>query len=121
MNPVFMSNQTKVNFIPPEEELLIEADIHHLQLMLFNIWENAIKHNETPIQLLIRCESNQESSSIITVDNGKGMQSKKNAENWKGLGLAYVKKLMNEHKGDMELRESPGAGLTVLLNFPRYG
>jgi len=46
MNPVFLTNNTTVNFIPPEEDLIIEADENHLQLMLFNIWENAIKHNE---------------------------------------------------------------------------
>lgn len=119
MKPVFFSNNTKVNFIPPEEDFLIQVDANHLQLMLFNLWENAIKHNNTAIELNIKCIKTSNFISIITIDDGKGMQNTTEIK-FKGLGLAYVDRIMELHHGNMKLIIANEKGLQVNLNFPKY-
>ncbi|MFK7832033.1 MAG: sensor histidine kinase [Winogradskyella sp.] len=120
MKPVFLTHNTKVNFIPSEEELVIEADINHLQLMLFNIWENAIKHNDSPLELTIRMSKEKGVIQISNADNGKGISNLTSDITFKGLGLAYVKRLMHKHSGEM-LLISTEKGLTLNLNFPSNG
>ena len=117
MKPVFLTNGTTVNFIPPQDEFMISADENHLQLMLFNIWENAIKHNEDKIRLTIECKKTNNQVSIITIDNGKGLPKEIAPEKFKGLGLAYVRRIMLEHEGSMKLDAIRDEGLSVQLNF----
>lgn len=117
MNPVFLSNQTKVNFIPPENELTIYADGNHLQLILFNIWENAIKHNELPVELTITCKKINSGIQITTMDNGVGINKLNLDYKFKGLGLVYVKRIMEEHGGTIQLLHTRKSGLMVHLNF----
>ena len=121
MKPIFLTNKTKVNFIPPEEELYIEADVNHLELMLFNIWENAIKHNNHKIEITIQCKINKGFVQISISDNGKGIDNEISDIKFRGLGLAYINRIMNEHSGSMELISKTKKGLTVNLNFPKYG
>ncbi|WP_282042369.1 sensor histidine kinase [Winogradskyella flava] len=118
MKPVFITNKTKISFIPSEDDFKVLADENHLQLMLFNIWENAIKHNEKPIELTIDYFTNEGYISIRTSDNGIGLPKDIAPEKFKGLGLAYVHRLMSEHLGNMELDSVKNKGLSVQLNFP---
>ena len=120
MRPVFLTNKTKVVFIPPPDELFVFADRNHLPLMLFNIWENAIKHNDNPIELKIECVKSKDWISIICIDNGAGISQQNLDGKFKGLGLAYVKRIMEEHKGMLKLNASKTNGLTVILNFPYH-
>jgi len=118
LKPVFIINETFVNFIPPEKEIIINVDANHLQLILFNLWENAIKHNDKQIRLLITCSIVDNYLLISTKDNGVGLVSNKSDMKWKGLGLEYVSSIMKEHNGSMSLHSQPNKGLTVHLNFP---
>ncbi len=118
MKPVFVSNKAKIKFVPSEEDYRFYADENHLQLMLFNIWENAIKHNETLIELKINYSVNDNYITISTEDNGRGLKKEQNPEKFKGLGLAYVRRIMSEHGGNMRLSSIEHSGLTVNLNFP---
>ena len=120
MNPIFLTNYTIVKFSPPKEELFIEADKNHLQLMLFNIWENAIKHNENAIELYINCKRQNGQITIINKDNGKGIKKLQNDFKYKGLGLQYVYKIMKMHNGNIGLSNNTSNGLSVTLNFPIY-
>ncbi|GGI55943.1 sensor histidine kinase [Winogradskyella haliclonae] len=118
MKPIFITNKTKISFIPSEEDYKIFADENHLQLMLFNIWENAMKHNEEAIELTISYFKSEDEISIKTSDNGIGLQKEIVPEKFKGLGLAYIRSIMNEHFGSMELNSLNNQGLSVQLNFP---
>ncbi|MFP4844826.1 sensor histidine kinase [Winogradskyella sp. PE311] len=119
MKPVFITNKTRINFLPSEKDFNIYADENHLQLMLFNIWENAIKHNESAVELHISYFRIDQHLIIETRDNGVGLQNELVAEKFKGLGLAYVHKIMNAHNGEMKLESKNNEGLSVQLNFPK--
>jgi signal transduction histidine kinase len=121
LKPVFIAHKTKVTFIPPADEIRLKADPNHLQLMFFNIWENAIKHNDGPIEMLISCRHENNCIQISSKDDGVGLHRVSEAIKYEGLGLAYIEKLMQLHGGFMELKSIKGKGLDVILNFPSHG
>ncbi len=120
MKPVFLTHKTKVDFIPSEEEIVFETDANHLQLMLFNIWENSIKHNAAEVELTIRMSNENGIVQISNSDNGRGISDFNSDIKFKGLGLAYVNRIMEEHDGKMLLK-STEKGLVLNLNFPSNG
>jgi hypothetical protein len=121
LKPIFITNKTKVIFIPPEDEIIINADLNHLQLIFFNIWENAIKHNDGPVEILISCKIKKDYIQVSSKDNGSGLQQGSETIKYSGLGLAYIEKLMSLHDGSMDLKSTGGKGLDVILNFPSHG
>ena len=86
--------------------------------MLFNIWENAIKHNKNAVFLKIDCTIVESYIRISTTDNGVGFQKNSVPEKFKGLGLAYVNTIMKAHYGTMKFESTTNQGLVVHLNFP---
>ena len=38
-----------------------------------------------------------------------------------GLGLPYVRQIVNEHGGQVSLDSTPGVGTTVIIRFPIVG
>ncbi|WP_422105472.1 sensor histidine kinase [Winogradskyella sp.] len=118
MKPVFQINKTTVQFVPPENEYIVKADKNHLQLMLFNIWENAIKHNEVPVSITITVERMHHILTIKTADDGKGVSKIDDSIKYKGLGLEYINTIMEDHKGALKISKNEPKGLTVSLNFP---
>ncbi len=111
------------------------ADAMHLFNMLYNLVDNAIKYNNG--QPLIRIDSQDigQYLQISISDNGIGMtneiqkqvfdrffrQTTGDVHDVKGfgLGLAYVKRMVDAHNGTIELQSQPGKGTTFSLIFPK--
>lgn len=118
MRPVFQTNKTIVQFFPPEEEYVIKADRNHLQLMLFNLWENAIKHNDQCVNIKVEVKKHSKMLAIEVLDDGKGVENLNEAIKQKGLGLQYIDTIMKEHKGSVVMSSNKPKGFLVILNFP---
>ena len=106
----------------------------HLTNVLVNILENALKYsNETPI-IEIFTESTSKFFIIKIKDNGIGMsknaqkyvfnkfyrEHKGNVHNVKGhgLGLAYVKEIVENHQGTVFVDSEKGKGSTFTVKLP---
>ena len=99
-----------------------------------NILENAIKYSDFNPKINIKTSDLNESISIEIKDNGIGMNSnvkdkifekfyretKGNIHNIKGhgLGLSYVKKIIDLHNGTIYVDSELGAGSTFTINLP---
>jgi len=113
----------------------IEADAFHISHIINNLLDNAIKYSkESPI---VKIDSwDQNGSIFISIsDNGVGMTKdavKKifdkfyrvptgNVHDVKGfgLGLAYVKTMMEAHNGEILVNSEPGKGSTFTLKLPK--
>ncbi|WP_400075660.1 sensor histidine kinase [Winogradskyella sp. R77965] len=121
MKPIFISNKTEIEYEIQSEQIMINADMNHIQLVLFNIWENAIKHNEYPIKLKVTCSVFGDKIQIRNIDNGKGFDQYFKSNNFKGLGLIYVKNIMKQHGGSLEIMNNSTNGASINLNFPSNG
>lgn len=114
----------------------IEADEVHLSNLVNNLVDNALKYSKenTPPVVKLSTQSNGKKFSLKIEDNGIGMNRdtlKKiferfyrahtgNIHNVKGfgLGLSYVKTMVEAHDGDIKAESILGKGSTFTVDLP---
>ena len=115
------------------KDLLMADDVHFTNL-ISNLLDNAVKYSKDNLQIKI---STQAAGSIFKVkieDNGIGMNKETvsrifekfyrahtgNLHNVKGfgLGLSYVKTMVEAHRGTIKAESIPGKSTSFLLSFP---
>ena len=117
-------------------ESMIYVDEMHFTNVFFNLMENAVKYRRTdvPLKLGIRTDNVNDMICISIWDNGIGIKKdnlKKifdrfyrvhtgNIHNVKGfgLGLAYVKKIVDELNGTIKVESEVNAGTKFIVSIP---
>ncbi|NDV77440.1 sensor histidine kinase KdpD [Dysgonomonas sp. 511] len=117
-------------------ESSINADKMHFTNVLFNLLDNAVKYRreDTPLELMIRTWNNGNKILISVEDNGIGIKkelvkkifdrfyrvSTGNRHDVKGfgLGLAYVRKIVEDHKGTIKAESDVGKGTKFIISLP---
>lgn len=118
-------------------ESAIEADKMHFTNVLFNLLDNAVKYRkeDVPLELMIRTWNSGNNKLYVSVeDNGIGIKkelvkkvfdrfyrvSTGNRHDVKGfgLGLAYVKKIVEDHKGTIKAESNLGKGTKFIICLP---
>ena len=113
---------------------LIEADEVHFMNVITNLMDNAIKYSKENLLIRISTQSNVRNFIIRIEDNGIGMTKETqrrifekfyrahtgNLHNVKGfgLGLSYVKTIVEAHDGKIKVESTIGKGTTFTLEFP---
>ena len=113
----------------------IKADVTHISNIFNNLLDNAEKYSNEKPEINIRTKSNSKGVIVEIEDNGIGMSKESlkhifdkfyrvhtgNRHDVKGfgLGLSYVKALVEAHKGDIKVTSELGKGsiFTVFLPF----
>ncbi len=115
---------------------IIEADEVHFSNIIFNLLDNAIKYSKDNVPIAIEIET-QSAGGMLAIkvkDNGIGMNKETagrvfekfyrahtgNLHNVKGfgLGLSYVKAMVEAHEGKARVDSTPGKGSTFTVSFP---
>ncbi len=117
------------------ENDLIYVDEVHFTNVLINLLENALKYNEGEPVIEIETENDNNGNILIKIqDNGIGIPRKDlkrifdqfyrvqhgDVHNYKGfgLGLNYVKKIIDEHDGKITVDSEVGQGSTFTIILP---
>jgi two-component system phosphate regulon sensor histidine kinase PhoR len=116
-------------------ETSVNADEMHFTNVLFNLLDNALKYRkeDVPLELMIRTWNQNNKIYISVEDNGIGMKkedakrvferfyrvSTGNRHDVKGfgLGLAYVKKIIEDHKGTIKVESELGVGTKFIISL----
>lgn len=120
----------KKKFVDVETNLVLDA--FHLTTAINNVLENAVKYGSTTIFITTSLENNL--YKIAIEDNGIGVAKNQhnllfdkfyrvkqgNLHNAKGLGLGlyYVKQIINAHKGSISLVSDLGKGTAFTITIP---
>lgn len=112
----------------------IEATTDHFKLIFSNLIDNAIKYSAGSPQIIISTKNHGNNIQIAVKDNGIGMEKKElpkifekyyrvstgDVHNVKGfgLGLTYVKKLIEKYGGKIEVNSSVGKGTVFTIFVP---
>jgi signal transduction histidine kinase len=106
---------------------MIYADPVHTINLFINILDNAIKYSgENPRVSIETQNTNRDKIMIRICDNGpgipheqqkmvfkqfyRGKKEQKSGKSGFGLGLFYVKKIVNQHNGKVTIRSAPEQG-----------
>ncbi|MCE7067273.1 sensor histidine kinase KdpD [Dyadobacter sp. CY326] len=113
---------------------VVLGDEIHISNILNNLIDNAIKYSPEKLHIKIRTWNENNGISIAISDQGIGMNREQqhrifdtfyriptgNVHDVKGfgLGLSYVKKMVEAHEGTVQVQSKPGEGSTFTVWLP---
>ncbi|MCF6365920.1 MAG: HAMP domain-containing histidine kinase [Bacteroidales bacterium] len=119
------------------EHYNFKGDKLHLTNILFNLLDNAVKYSkkDVPPKIEVITSNTEEGIQIEIKDNGIGISKESqrkifnkffrvptgNVHDVKGfgLGLSYVKRIVEEHKGTISIKSEAGKGANFVIFFPQ--
>jgi two-component system phosphate regulon sensor histidine kinase PhoR len=113
---------------------LIKVDEEHLLHVLSNLIDNAIKYSKSEINITIQTKTLNNKTCIRIIDKGIGMDANArkhifekfyrahsgNVHDVKGygLGMSYVKWVIDSHKGQITVHSEIGVGTAIEIILP---
>lgn len=134
MDVTLHEKQGKVDLQLEASQPLITADRHHLMNVIYNLLDNAIKYCKESPFIAIRTKQDGKGITLEVKDNGIGVGQEHqkrifqkffrvptgNVHDVKGfgLGLNYVKQIVEAHRGRITLESIVGSGSTFKVFIP---
>lgn len=130
-----VSSKSHKFYLEKNEEYKVEADVTLLQQAIRALIENAIKYSEENTNIYIESIIKDEKNGIVSIrDEGVGIleedtkrifdrfyrvdDSRTKATGGTGLGLAIVKRIVEIHKGEIEIFSELGKGTKISIILP---
>lgn len=130
-----VSSKSHKFYLEKNEEYKVEADVTLLQQAIRALIENAIKYSEENTNIYIESIIKNGKKGIVSIrDEGIGISeedtkrifdrfyrvddSRTKATGGTGLGLAIVKRIVEIHKGEIEILSELGKGTKISIILP---
>jgi signal transduction histidine kinase len=136
LESVIRNQRAEIHVVMPDEDLEFRGDRFYWTQVLFNLVENALKHNLHPgLRVEIGCVLESGMFRIWVADNGIGMPSADLPHIFRrfyrvgkhhsqqeikgtGLGLSIVKRAVEAHGGTIQVTSVPGRDTRFLIAVP---
>jgi len=106
----------------------------HMSTVINNLLSNAVKYGSTPCRIFVKIQESGEELILEVSDNGpgirkeelkhlfekfyRGAESKQRVIRGLGLGLYYVKQIVEAHQGTVSVQSTLGKGSTFTIKIP---
>ncbi len=123
-----------VKLNPDAGRFVVMGDKTHLTNALCNLVDNAIKYSKGKPELTIQTSNRGQNLVVVVSDKGIGIEKEYQKKVFDkffrvptgdvhdvkgfGLGLAYIKKIIELHDGTIELQSEKGKGTTFTITLP---
>ncbi len=122
--------QTELDLKYPSQRM----DEVHMSTMVNNLLSNAVKYGQPPCRIKLFAGHQGEHLVISVSDNGPGIRKEEQKHIFEkfyrgeqprqqvikglGLGLYYVKQIVEAHLGSVQVRSAPGQGTQFIIQLP---
>lgn len=121
-----------INITLNRDETLVYADKDHLYQCISNLIENSMKYSGENVNIDIIIDKKDKYITISVIDDGYGISSEnidkifikfERLKNIKktpgyGIGLSYVKQIIEKHGGHIEVKSDLGKGSEFMIMLP---
>jgi two-component system phosphate regulon sensor histidine kinase PhoR len=131
--PLIAEKKTQLNMDLEAGDPYLMADKDYLLIVIINLIDNAIKYSKQPS--IVVSTKNESNRILFTVkDNGAGIEKSQlkkifnkftrvnNGETYAakgfGLGLSFVKKIVDAHGGEVKVHSVPAKGSDFTVALP---
>ena len=135
LHPLIEQKNAHIQTVFSQGENMIVADKYYMLLACINLIENAIKYSSHP-QILISTYPEGKDCCIAIKDNGIGISEENQKKIFDrffrvtegdlhmvkgfGLGLNFVKKVIDAHGAKIEVKSQPGNGSTFTIKMATH-
>ncbi|HEX2608550.1 MAG TPA: HAMP domain-containing sensor histidine kinase [Flavisolibacter sp.] len=133
LQPLIQEKNAEIGYDFSASHPEVLADKGYLLIVITNLVENAIKYSKNP--RIIISTANENGTIVLSVrDNGTGIEKKYRDRIFKkfyriphgeqmavrgfGLGLAFVKRIIQSHHGSIRVESIPGIGSDFQVKLP---
>jgi two-component system phosphate regulon sensor histidine kinase PhoR len=132
--PVLETRKASVEFVFNAAQPVIEADETHLINIICNLIDNSIKYSSNGLRLQFRTENTHHGIIFSVIDNGEGISKEAQKRIFEkfyranntdthtvkgfGLGLVYVKTIVDSHKGKIVVKSQENSGSEFQIYLP---
>lgn len=125
---------SRLEFYPKAKQSTIKIDAQHVVNVFYNLLDNALKYSEGPAMITLTTKSNKNGIFICVKDRGKGIKKEYQKEIFNnffrvptgniqdnrgfGMGLYYVKKVIEAHNGRISVKSNEGKGSVFEVFLP---
>ncbi len=133
VQPLIEEKNAKIEIKMDDEDDQMHGDKAHLELAIVNLLENALKYSTDP-HIVVEAGKSENDFFITVKDNGIGIEKKYIKNIFKkfyriptgdvhdvkgfGLGLNFVKRIIDAHDGKIKVNSIPGIGTEFKLVIP---
>lgn len=132
--PMLQARQQTIVFKPKKSVVIVQADASELGTCIANLIENASKYSEIGKAITIAIKQSTGSTLLSVTDQGVGIKHEdfpkifekftrvsnplSDTVTGSGLGLYWVKRIVELHDGKLDITSEIGKGTTVTIKLP---
>lgn len=128
LNPALQEKKMRLSLdLAPSAN--VQADAQQVKQALLNIVLNSIDASREGMEILLQTEEREDRVVCRCRDRGVGMTPEQiqtifdpyvtYKPGGTGLGMSIVKRILNSHGGDVNVKSAPGEGTVIELHFPK--
>lgn len=128
LEPLFKKNKAKIEI--PDDEIYVEGDYNRLKQVFINLFKNSLESKrKEDLVVNVKIKEDNNDCIISMKDNGKGMSKETlekiyndfftTKETGTGIGIPYIKEIIELHHGTLTYKSRENKGTTVLITLPK--
>ena len=128
LEPLFKKNKAKIEI--PDDEIYVEGDYNRLKQVFINLFKNSLESKrKEDLVVNVKIKEDNNVCIISMKDNGKGMSKETlekiyndfftTKETGTGIGIPYIKEIIELHHGTLTYKSRENKGTTVLITLPK--